>query len=338
MTKKQKPPPWEEFLSTRIYVPWRRGMRCANLTADDFERYTQMWEQARDDPFIFSMLIVDVRNAEPIVRVLEREEPSPYITVGVEVEIPEADDLEPRVSVEGFIGEQPHKLVFFGEKTSLEPVLGPIAEDHDADLYLPTGEISDTLLYRMASVGAGDGRPMIVFCFSDCDPSGWQMPISISRKLQGFQALEFSELDFQVYRVALTPDHVRTHGLPISPLKETEKRADRWTEATGVKQTEIDALAALNPQLLRQITLEAVGPFYDYTLADRVNEARQEWLAEAQTRLEEQIDQEQIDRLRVEAEAKLETLRDEIDAVNEALATSSSCRRSSSRNRSSTGM
>jgi hypothetical protein len=40
---------------------------------------------------------------------------------------------------------------------------------------------------------------------------------------------------------------------------------------------------------------------------------------QAQARLDEQIDQEQLVRLRAEAMAKLETLRDEIDAVNEAL-------------------
>ena len=115
---------------------------------------------------------------------------------------------------------QPYKLVLFGEKTSLEDVLAPIADEHEADLYLPAGEISDTLLYQMAKVGAEDGRPMVVLCFSDCDPAGWQMPISIGRKLQAFQALEFPELDFQVHRVALTPDHVREYGLPSTPLKD----------------------------------------------------------------------------------------------------------------------
>jgi hypothetical protein len=263
--------------------------------------------------------IVDARNSEPVVIVHERKQPWSYVTVGVEVEIPEADELEPTVGVEDFVGEQPYKLVLFGEKTSLQDVLGGIAAGYRADLYLPTGEISDTLLYQMASVGAEDGRPMVVFCFSDCDPAGWQMPISIGRKLQAFRTFEFPELDFQVRRVALTPDHVRMHELPSTPLKATELRAGAWIEAMGVAQTEIDALAALNPGLLQQIARAAVKPFYDYTLSRRVNEAREEWLEQAQTRLEEQIDQEQLERIRAEAAAKLETLRDEIDAVNEAL-------------------
>jgi hypothetical protein len=90
-------------------------------------------------------------------------------------------------------------------------------------------------------------------------------------------------------------------------------------QAMGVAQTEIDALAALKPELLQQIALDAIAPFYDYTLDHRVDSARREWLAQAQARLDEQIDQEKLEQLRAEAMAKLETLRDEIDAINEAL-------------------
>jgi hypothetical protein len=70
----------------------------------------------------------------------------------------------------------------FGEKSSLADALSPLAEAYEADLYLPTGEISDTLLHHMASVADRDGRSMAVLCLSDCDPAGWQMPISIARK------------------------------------------------------------------------------------------------------------------------------------------------------------
>jgi hypothetical protein len=209
--------------------------------------------------------------------------------------------------------------VLFGEKTSLEDVLGPIAQQHAADLYLPSGEISDTLLYQMAQLGAEDGRPIAVLCFSDCDPSGWQMPISIGRKLQALRDLHFPQLEFAVRRVALTPDHVRAYGLPDSPLKETERRAGEWKQAMDVEQTEIDALAALQPELLRRLALDAIAPLYDGTLEARVARARTEWLERAQVRLETQVDQEKLERLRADAEAKLATLGEEIDAINEAL-------------------
>ncbi len=109
------------------------------------------------------------------------------MSVGVDVDIPDPDDITPQVGIFGFDGVQPYKLVLIGEKSSLNEVLAPAASSHKADLYLPTGEPSDTMLHQMARVGADDGRPMRVLYFSDADPSGWQMPISVARKLQGFK-------------------------------------------------------------------------------------------------------------------------------------------------------
>jgi hypothetical protein len=152
----------------------------------------------------------------------------------------------PKLGVDDFTGTQPYKLVIVGEKSSLDDVLGPIADEFEADLYLPTGEISDTLIHhQMAKIGADDGRPMVVLYFSDADPAGWQMPISVARKLQAMQVSLFPELDFEVHRVALTPNQVREYGLPSTPLKDTERRGDAWQAAMGVEQTEIDALASL---------------------------------------------------------------------------------------------
>ena len=41
-----------------------------------------------------------------------------------------------------------------GEKSSLRPVLGRVADLYGADLYLPNGEISDTQIHTMASRAA----------------------------------------------------------------------------------------------------------------------------------------------------------------------------------------
>jgi hypothetical protein len=93
------------------------------------------------------------------------------------------DDLTPYPSVTGFEGRQPYALTIFGEKTSLEDVLLPIAKRYEADLYLPAGEISDSLLYRMAKDAAADGRTMVVLVLADCDPAGHQMAVSIGRRI-----------------------------------------------------------------------------------------------------------------------------------------------------------
>jgi hypothetical protein len=262
--------------------------------------------------------ITDERNSPPVVRLFEQPNPTSYIGVGgVEISVP--DDLAPEPLLSDFRGVQPYKLVLFGEKTSLEEVLAPIAEARRADLYLPTGNASDTMIYEMARVGAEDGRPMVVFYLSDCDPAGWNMAVEVARKLQAAKALSFSELEFEVRPIALTPDQVHEYGLPSTPLKDTERRGDKWKQAMGVEQTEIDALATLRPDLLRRIVLKATAPFFDSGLDERVRRARREWEAEAQRKLEAEIGEEQLAQLRADAEQKLVDLEVQVEALNNAL-------------------
>jgi hypothetical protein len=216
--------------------------------------------------------LVDNRNADPAIFRKARIAPQRAISVGFEVKIPDVDDLEPTPVAEGFVPRQAFNFVVFGEKASLESVLLPIARAKQADLYLPTGEISDTLLHRIARDADEDGRPLVVFTVSDCDPAGYQMPISIARKLKAFRDLLFLKLKFEVV-VGLTPKQVRELNLPSTPLKEGEKRASPWVEAFGIAQTEIDALLALRPDALREMVENAFASYFDDTLADRVDAA-----------------------------------------------------------------
>jgi hypothetical protein len=263
--------------------------------------------------------IVDQRNAEPAIREFSHPDPYPYLTVGIDVEIPDAEEITPRLGVADFRGVQPYHLVLVGEKSSLGEVLEPIARGHDADLYLPTGEPSDTLLYRMAAAAVTDGRPMAVLYFSDCDPAGWTMPVSVSRKLQAFNVLLPDMPEFEVHRVALIPEQVREYGLPSTPLKDTEKRKDKWRQAWGVDQTEIDALASLQPDLLRRIARDAITPFYDRSLPSRVQRAADEWTEAAVAVVDSQVDAERLASIHAEAERLLDGMREQIADLNSQL-------------------
>ena len=293
------------------------GDTYANTDADWIWLQSRAGKAARWLGYIPFDKITDERNTPPVVRVFRHPHPSSSISGEVEISIP--DELEPQPKLEDFRAVQPYKLVLFGEKVSLEDVLAPIADARKADLYLPTGEASDTMIHQMARIGAEDGRHMVVFYLSDCDPSGWQMAVSVSRKLQALKALEFEELEFEVRPIALTPEQVLEHGLPSTPLKKTEARADRWEKAMGVKQTEIDALATLNPDLLRRIVLDATQPFYDSGLDDRVREIRRDWEQRAHEALREEIGEERLARLREDAEARLERVTAEIAKLNEEI-------------------
>jgi hypothetical protein len=263
--------------------------------------------------------ISDNRNAEPIIHRKARVATGAFVSIGLDITVPDADDIEPIPIAEGFEPRQAFHFAIFGEKASLEDVLLPIAKAHQADLYLPTGEISDTLVYRIAKDAAADGRPFVMFTIADCDPAGRQMPVSIGRKLQALRDLLFPNLRFEVVPVALNPDQVRDLGLPSTPLKETERRADRWREAFGIEQTEIDALATLRPDVLREIVERAFDPYLDRDLQKRVTWAWVQWKRQAEEALAKQINPEHLEALRSEASGRLAELESAIADINERL-------------------
>jgi len=264
--------------------------------------------------------IIDQKNAPPIIHRKSKVEPQRYISIGLHVEIPDAAELEPSASAEGFVARQPHHFAIYGEKSSLEDAVLPIAEEIEADLYLAGGELSETLIYRMARDANDDGRPLVVFTLTDCDPAGWEMPANIARKLQALRDLYFSSLRFEVVPVALTPEQVMELGLPSTPLKDGERRADRWRDEHGVDQTEIDALTTPeNEHVLQQILRDAVGQYIDPTLAERVAQAEDEWDDAAAEAIADQTDPEVIELIRADAEVRIEELREEIDRINDSL-------------------
>jgi hypothetical protein len=260
--------------------------------------------------------IVDQRNAEPVIREFRQPWPHAYLSTDLNIEIP--DDIEPELYTSDFRGVQPYHLVMIGEKSSLADDLRPLAEQFGADLYLPTGEMSDTLCYRIGETAAADGRPMAVLYFADCDPAGHQMILSVTRKLQALKVLLPDMPEFETRRVALTPAQVREYGLPSTPLKATELRADRWRQAMGVQQTEVDAFTA-SPGLLRQITRDALAEFYDRTLNSRVGRYRDEWLSQARQVIAATFDLDRLAEIRRDAEAQLEAMREQIRQLNDDL-------------------
>ncbi len=80
----------------------------------------------------------------------------------------------------GFAPRQKYRIVLFGEKTSLQDILLPIAELIGGELLLPTGEASETIVAELADRCDADGRPAVVLYFSDFDPAGRQMAVSVS--------------------------------------------------------------------------------------------------------------------------------------------------------------
>ena len=268
-----------------------------DVTRPDGERYIntdEMWrwltetaiKAARWLGYVPFERIVDERNGPPELFLPPYYEVEPERGRGQRITIP---DLEEAVA--GFASPrwpvvQPYRIILIGEKMSLRPVLLPIAQEVGGELLLPTGEPSDTMIHELVSRCSRDLRPSVVLYFSDFDPSGRQMTVSVSRKLQALRDLLYPKLDIQLHQVALTLEQVKELGLPSTPLKATEQRASRWREFMEHEQTEIDALAALDPDALTAIAREAIQPYYDSTLAERTHEAELDWQAECEELLD----------------------------------------------------
>ena len=261
--------------------------------------------------------IRDERNAEPEIYVPEVTPITTSVHAGVGCDIPiDANDALPSFSLDGFRGRQTHRIIFMGEKSSLAPILRPIAKAIGAEMILVTGESSTTRLYQAMKRASSDGRPAVILYFADFDPSGYQMSDSVARKVQAFRDRDeqFRDLGVKLYRVALTVEQVRDLELPSSPFKRTEKRAQRWREHYGHEQTEIDAMVELHPDALRQVVYDAVRPFYDDTLDDRMEEAAAAWREQAVDALQRHPEYNDISE---RIEAAYERMQEAVDGFHE---------------------
>ena len=213
--------------------------------------------------------------------------------------------------------EQQFLLAIFGEKSSIRGEAEPLAIELGADLYLETGEQSATHVYHIAQRADADGRDLVVLAITDCDPAGYQMAVSIARKLQALIDLHFPALNATVIHIGLTPAQVRHYRLPSSPLSPKELRRTRWRERMGVQQTEIDALLTRHPGALTAMIREALKPYYDPTLNSRVRRAEGEWRADAEAKIEEQIaDDPELTGLMQGAEERASDVTTRIEVLN----------------------
>ena len=74
------------------------------------------------------------------------------------------------------------------------------------------------------------------------------MPKAVARKVE-FTIAKFNlDVDLELIPLVLTPDQCRDYRLPRTPIKESERRKDRFEQTFGVGATELDALEALHPE------------------------------------------------------------------------------------------
>jgi hypothetical protein len=260
--------------------------------------------------------IIDNRSEDPTVNRPPRAGEAKAGSILTELTVPDETDVTPIARLEGFGADQESCLAVYTEKSSVKPALATTAGTYEINFYIGGGEAVDRRIWEMARDAYHDGRKLIVFAVTDCDPSGHNMPIAIARKLQAHAVLEFPGLEFEVVRAGLTPDQARALKLPDAPIKPTEARRHRWRDAMDVGQVELDAALALKRDEFVAAIEAEILLYFDETLAKKVRDAREDWEERAQAAIEEQTDADEL----AELQERYDNAREEIEDINRRLA------------------
>ena len=224
----------------------------------------------------------------------------------------------PQILPRRFHVQQRYHLEVWVEKSDVEDVVLPIARQYGFN-YIPLmGQSGLKGCRRLVWRAKQSGRPVRIFYLSDFDPQGESMPIAVARKVEWILAKDGLDLDIKLIPLALTKQQCVDLKLPRAPIKETDRGKGKFEERHGEGATELDALEALHPGLLRRLILGEVQRYHDDTLQRRVSEAYQD-LIDLSNEVEETVMpryDEQLTSLRED----LDEITEQVDAINQQIA------------------
>lgn len=220
---------------------------------------------------------------------VDRRNPDPHIFAERDSAVPRIDAVNwfkawylsaasfptpPEYEVLNYLGSQRYHLEIWVEKSTMNDVLLPLCQQYGVNLVTGVGEQSITSTVELVQRAVGLGKPVRVFYVSDFDPAGRSMPVAVSRKTEFYLKKYSPSLDFRLFPVALSQEQCTEFELPRTPIKESERRKDRFEQVHGAGATELDALEALHPGQLHDILENHILCYYDTDLNDRVSQAR----------------------------------------------------------------
>ncbi len=158
------------------------------------------------------------------------------------------------------------------EKDALAGVLYEVTRTWDVPLMVTRGFSSLSFLHSAACEIREKGKPTFLYYFGDHDPSGLDIPRTIEARLREFAP----EAEIHFERVAVTPEQIKSMGLPTRPTKKSDSRSKGF-EGESV---EVDAI---EPAALRRLGEECITKHIDqraYDLMKETEEAEQSTLAD----------------------------------------------------------
>ncbi len=240
---------------------------------------------------------VDARNPDPIFNREYSGIASPRLELFdtswflPEIQANLADELDdwlfPFIRVRGYEPndrDHPFHLELITEKSTMDDVLVPLCLRFGINYMPMTGFASITGTINLLQRVKTSGKPGVVLYISDFDPAGSSMPKAVARQIEFWRPVYAPENDVVLNPAVLTLDQVKHYNLPPIPIKETDRRQNKFLEHYGVEgATELDALEALHPGELSKIIREAVAPYIDDDSHARVVQAGRSAEKEAQS-------------------------------------------------------
>jgi len=201
---------------------------------------------------------------------------------------------------------QPYMLEVWCEKDIKgEKNAERVLNKYNINLVMGEGELSVTSVNLAIERIKAANKPTRIFYISDFDPKGFQMPVSIARKLEWFS--HHGEYDVRLKPIALTLEQCIEHKLPRKPIragqgvgsgaKAYDTLKDKFEEKFGTGATELNALEGLYPGKLAELIEKAVIPYWNeeinnkiYKFNEQVTDAVKKSVIDQSNKLQDFID------------------------------------------------
>ena len=228
--------------------------------------------------------------------------PSMSFQMDSHLDLPEPDvlgyDYQP--------ADQRYHLALWIEKSTMTDVVEPLCRRYGIDLVTGAGFQSITsVITLLRERAAVHGKPTRVFYVSDFDPAGEQMPVATARQIEYWRQEYAPTIEIKLIPLVLSREQVIEYRLPRTPIKESDERKKGFEDRHGEGAVELDSLEALFPGELTRIITDAIEPYFDETIEERLNSAWEEALDEAEGAWEELIQQEadELEQIKRDADA-----------------------------------
>ena len=184
------------------------------------------------------------------------------------------EDIRNRYRIDRTLG-QAFTIVTAIEKTALVDVLDEFDEQFGIPYVAFGGPAHESTLASLWRYIARYDRPAVLIYAGDFDPTGDWIDEDVQRRMP----------ELKVVRVALSESQVEEFGLvenlidPEATLEKLERdpRARRFRDLYGsLQQYELDALDAVDPDLLRNLFRSAIDDLWDHDLCAEVLEREDE--------------------------------------------------------------